>query len=75
MNFVVEDGVPMPRSSYREPAPLVAALRKLQIGQSIFVPGRTAKNVCHSLESAKRKTDMYFSSRTMSNGVRIWRLE
>lgn len=69
----IDRGVPMPD-------PLPSQLRKfpfamLQVGESFFAPGRTAKSIGGALWSAAQHTGFRFTSRTENGGVRVWRIE
>ena len=67
--YKIEDGIPMPKMRNKG---LIPTLRKLQIGQSIFVPGRNATSVSPSFYAARPAR---FCSRQIEGGVRIWRIE
>ncbi len=69
LNFVVESGVPVPACNK-----LVLELRKLEIGQSVHVLGKTVREIAHHIRRAKG-SGKYFESKTLTTGVRVWRLE
>jgi hypothetical protein len=74
MTFTVESDIPPPKSTSKT-SDLVVALRSMEIGQSVLVPGKTVRDIKSHLAVAKRRTDKFFQSRTLTTGVRIWRLE
>jgi hypothetical protein len=71
--FPIESNIPRPVRSERQA--LIAALRSMEIGQSVLVAGKTIKQVSSDTRSARLGTGKYFLCRTMTNGVRIWRIE
>ncbi len=61
-----------------EPSPrrqAIDTLKSLQIGESVFVPGKRARDLSSWLMAAKAGTEKYFQSKTMTTGARVWRLE
>ena len=47
--------------------------RMLEIGQSFFVPGRTAQQLSSARVGASRRTNRTFLIRSVEGGVRVWR--
>jgi hypothetical protein len=54
---------------------LLAKLRALAVGESVFVPGKTTAHTDHIRAKAMIGTDKFFASSTRTTGVRITRLE
>jgi hypothetical protein len=73
--FKIEKGVPMPNhgNGGRE-FPLPAALRKMEIGDSVLVVNRSRDSVVGTTAFIKRETGARFSTRVVDGGVRIWRV-
>ena len=71
--LVIERGIPAP--SRTGPNSITAILRKLRVGESVLVPGKTAKRMHDYTGPAKRGTDKHFECKTMTTGVRVWRVE
>jgi hypothetical protein len=71
--FPIESNIPRPVRSERQE--LIAALRSMEIGQSVLVAGKSIKQVSSDTRSARLGTGKHFECRTMTNGVRIWRIE
>lgn len=71
--LVIESGIPAPSQvGFRA---IVAALRQLQVGQSVLVPGIKARQASNYTRPAKRGTTKFFECKSMTTGTRIWRLE
>ena len=71
--FKIEKGVPMPLGLGQRGAAQKYPWRETEIGNSFFVPGRTAsdfRNITH----ASRKTGFKFATRAVEGGVRVWRV-
>jgi hypothetical protein len=71
--FPIESNIPRPIRSERQE--LISSLRKMRVGQSVLVTGKTTRQLSSDTRSAKLGTGKYFECRTMTNGVRIWRIE
>lgn len=66
----IEKGVPIPgRRSYGS---FTATLRKMEVGDSIFVEGMRGQDVGGRFQHVK---PMKFAKRDAEGGVRIWRIE
>lgn len=67
--FEIEKGVAIPRGRGMYP------FRNMEVGDSFFVPGATAKNLstCACQFSARHGHGWKFSVRTVDGGVRVWR--
>lgn len=65
----IDKGIPMPQISKKMP------YKDMEVGDSFFVPGMTAKKVGSNLAYAKEKTGFQFTSRTVDGGVRVWRIK
>ena len=70
MELKIEKGVPIPRQ--RGGWGISGLLRVMEVGDSVFVPGNTAKRVG---QLARHARPSKFTSRTIEGGVRIWRIE
>jgi hypothetical protein len=81
-NFVIENDVPYPSTSgysNRPRSPARVAIEELlhngSPGDSIFFEGHTARSIAALLYMAQKKAGVsgLLSSRTVENGVRVWR--
>lgn len=73
MSYAIEHGVPIPPSgsfAAGNPSSLMGTLRRLQVGQSIFVNKRSNTIGCVS-----KIPGMKFTTRTVDGGTRIWRTD
>jgi hypothetical protein len=67
--YKIEDGIPMPPA--KNLVGVTATLRKLTPGQSVLFPGRTPTNLGPFY---RRLAPARFAARTVTGGVRVWRL-
>jgi hypothetical protein len=67
--FVIEKGVPFPGRGL-----LAAAVRKMEVGDSIFVANGKQTTVSGTAGSIVRQTGRKFMTRQLEGGVRIWRV-
>lgn len=66
--FKIDTGIPVPGNHH---APMAMAIDSLEIGESLLVPNKTASQVHGNFSRfAPRK----FKARTLTKGVRIWRI-
>jgi hypothetical protein len=65
----------IPPSLGRPTGEIVSTLRSLEIGQSVFLEGKTARQAGRYAQAAKGGAGKYFQCRTLTTGARIWRLE
>lgn len=73
MALKIEDGIPAPKPITRG---LTDILRKLEIGQSVFVPGGRPETISSIvIQVRKGSSTKRFTSRTVDGGCRIWRIE
>lgn len=68
-NLKIEKGIPIPE---RKPSGFSATFRKMEIGDSVFIPGKTTSDVS-SLTTYCRP--MKYMGRAEEGGVRVWRIE
>jgi hypothetical protein len=68
----IESGFVIP--SAQDKTGLVNRLRSLAVGQSLHLVGLTTQDVKGAVKYAK-KGGLWFASRTLTTGVRIWRTE
>lgn len=82
--FKIEDAVPIP-ASYRTGRPETFPWRKLEIGESFFIPSEwvdekgearkmTSKGAAKRAHDAFTRTGRKFSTRAVDGGIRIWRV-
>jgi hypothetical protein len=77
-DFVIETGIALPppkrgRGSQPNPNSLSGVMRRMEIGESVFVSGRSVQR--SSVGSrADRLKPKKFSVRTVEGGVRVWRV-
>jgi hypothetical protein len=67
----IDKGIPLPPQRRR---PMKYPWRTLKVGESFFVPERTAAEFSGNVRSAKKKTGHRYTTRTVDGGVRVWRL-
>jgi hypothetical protein len=66
MTIQIEKGVPMPaRNKY--------PFAEMAVGDSFFVAGRSATEICGNISNARKKLGFKFTTRTVEGGVRVWR--
>ena len=80
--LTIEKGITPPEPRYkftRNPNSLQSQMRavavQMQIGDSVFVPGKTSKQVSVYLHDIRRMTKYNFVSANEAGGVRIFRIE
>lgn len=71
--FKVENNIPMPEQQRN--SGMTTVLGTLEIGQSFFIPKKSAGQVNNVLAYARYKFSRKFAARTVEGGVRIWRTE
>ena len=54
---------------------LSAILKKLKVGESVFVKNKSTPQLSGIIAYIKRQTDLQFTARTVEGGTRIWRLD
>ena len=68
----IEKGIPMP-------APrawgITAALRKMDVGDSIFLRGKKSNNITTIVAILTKKTERKFVTRMVDGGTRVWRIK
>ena len=73
--YVIEDGIPLPARTRGLLSPLGAAVRALDVGQSVMVPGATRKTgITGTVWAAGKLFGRKFATRTVEGGIRVWRL-
>ena len=73
MTYEIEKNVPIPVAGLKKTG-ISAKLRQLEVGESIFVPGRKPADVSGFITWARVGNLKEFKSRTIEGGVRIWRI-
>lgn len=63
----IEKDIPLPPRA-------IYPLQRLAVGESFFVPGRTARSFVGNIAHARIKTGFQYTSRTIDGGVRVWRV-
>lgn len=76
----VEKGIPIPKADKgRKIGPQagsrLSVLMSIEVGESIFLEGKTASFAMTVARDAKKYCDHKFTSRTVKGGARIWRIE
>ena len=68
----IEKDIPMP-----EPRAwgVTAALRKMDVGDSIFFRGRKTNRVTNITSLLAKKTGLMFTTRMVDGGTRVWRIK
>ena len=73
----IESGIPIPGDKSKAKG-LTAAIRKMQVGDSIFLEGLQPSHLSGRIQFAKLETGYKLISRTVTEngikGVRIWRI-
>lgn len=66
--YTIEKNIPIAVTKVRYP------FADLQVGESFFVPGSTARKLSNAAQWYKSK-GMKFTCKTMGGGARCWRVE
>ena len=66
----IESGIPIPATR----SVIVNLLRKMKIGDSIFIKDKTVYQVSASWTVTAKRLGMKVSCHTMDGGTRIWRI-
>jgi len=66
----IEKGIPIPSIQAEG---LTVLLKQMEIGDSIFVPGKTTTGISSTLANVRAKNNFRFTSRTVDGGIRVWR--
>jgi hypothetical protein len=69
--FVIEKGVPFPGPQGRG---LFGAVRRMEVGDSIFVADGKQNTVSATGSAIGRRTGRKFMTRKVEGGIRIWRV-
>lgn len=72
MKINIDKNVPIPEKVGRE---CKYPWRQMEIGDSFFIEGKRTNNMCSLIAAAGKRIGRKFISRTIGNGVRIWRIE
>ena len=72
--FVIEHNIPLVAKNHRFGGGFQGAVRKLKVGDSIFVPGGVQSIVSATGRNVARETEARFTTRKTEGGVRIWRI-
>lgn len=67
----IEHNIPVPKGHANG---FSAALRMLEVGDSIFLKGKNSSSVSTMVFYAARSENKKFTCRTMDGGVRVWRI-
>ena len=68
----IEKDVPMPE--FRASG-VTAALRRMDVGDSIFLRGKKSNNITTIVGILTKKTERKFMTRTVEGGIRVWRIK
>jgi hypothetical protein len=74
MKYTVENGIPMPPINTNGDS-LAQFLKKLEVGQSVFIENKKPTQLGSFINRAKRGTEKAFACRSIEGGARIWRIE
>lgn len=81
MSYPVESGVPLPESPHARGRQPIYPWRDLNVGESFFVPCKEGegpriliRRITPTAYKAGRKLGKTFTSRSMPDGVRVWRV-
>jgi len=78
--YVIETNIPMPIARRDQKGTgLKGCLLKMNVGDSVFLPGKTMHYASGAIGNAKKQIrldggDANYSARTVEGGVRIWRV-
>lgn len=77
MNLQIEKGIPVPMKGARtaDGGGLLAVLRGMEVGDSVFIAGKKIQWGSAYVNKAQRGNEKEFTSRTLEGGFRIWRLK
>jgi len=70
----IDKNVPMPKGS-KELHPISAALRSMEVGDSVLIADKTRTQVQDYVRKARWTTGHRFAIRQAENGIRVWRIE
>lgn len=70
MTYKIERGFPIPLAARQEKYPLL----DLEIGDSFLVPNEKRDLVYRAAYMCGRRHDRRFKCKTMSTGIRVWRI-
>ncbi len=78
--YTIENGIPIPSSrntgKWEGGEPELFPLNELEVGQSFLVTGRSHNGVSTHISVAKRYlAPKRFTTREMTSGTRVWRIE
>ena len=68
----IEKDIPAPAPRARG---ITAALRKMDVGDSIFLRGKKPHDVTTQVTILTKKTERKFVARTVEGGLRVWRIK
>lgn len=77
MEFKAEKNIPLPDEGLcpgAKQSPLRRGIEYLEPGDSIFVEGKSCRDVQNFVNRSKKMTGKQYTIRTLEDGVRIWRL-
>lgn len=73
MQIVIEKGIPVPQMKGRPKSEMTLIFEAMQPGDSFFVKMNRTK-LHGQLSYMRRKNGFKFATRTIEDGVRVWRL-
>jgi hypothetical protein len=71
--LTIDKNIPMPEWLMGRNAKYPFA--HMEVGDSFFIPGKTAYAIGGAVHNASKRTKYKFVSRTMDGGARVWRIE
>ncbi len=75
MTFKIEDGFAIPAERKPRARRAKYPWDALEVGQSFFVEGASARSMSSTASHAGRRLKKKFIARSADNGVRVWRYE
>jgi len=69
----IEKGIPIPNDGRGRPSRY--PWTTMDVGDSFFIPGKTAHDFSGIASGAGFRTGRKFTTRTVEGGVRVWRIE
>lgn len=75
MKFKIEDGIAIPAERQPRTRRAKYPWNELEVGQSFFVEGSSARSMGSTASHAGRRLKRKFIARSTEGGVRVWRYE
>ena len=69
--IVIEKNIPLPPRQNRAST---YPFDDLEVGDSFFIEGKSAKSFGSTVQAAAKRTGAKFTTRAFDDGVRVWRI-